>query len=277
MTQQFGRQYRLEVGNATAGIAIDGLRVAFDVSKTIDSKPNPGKIQIWNLNRSNMAALLDGRYDRARLWVGYETMRVLYAGDIVKPRVKRDGMDFVLELECGDGDVDHRTARVATSLGAGTRNSDALRAAASSMGRATPGAMDVPRDTILPRGRVLNGAARDVLTDLGADQGADWSVQDGELVFIPTDKVLPTDAVELSQETGMVGGPQATDNGLELTCLLNPALAIGGLVRVRSILPWFDGDYKIVALQHSGDALGGDWLTKITAVGGKFKKIESKS
>lgn len=75
----------------------------------------------------------------------------------------------------------------------------------------------------------------------------------------------------------MIGSPEQTDDGLELSCLLNPALQIGGLVEVQSIIEHFNGEYKIIKLAHSGDGLGGDWLSKMTVVGGKFQKVEQKS
>lgn len=37
--KQFGRQYRLELGSSHDGIAIDTLRIAFDIRKTSDSTP----------------------------------------------------------------------------------------------------------------------------------------------------------------------------------------------------------------------------------------------
>nr|WP_239495443.1 hypothetical protein [Haemophilus influenzae] len=90
------------------------------------------------------------------------------------------------------------------------------------------------------------------------------------------DKVLNDDAVLISQDTGMINAPEQTDEGLELTCLLNPALQIGGLVKVESIIEYFNGEYKIVKLAHSGDGIGGDWHSKITVVGGKFQKVEKE-
>lgn len=272
--KQFGRRWRLQIGSNTDGIEIEALRVAFDVTKSIDAKPNPGKIDIWNLNREHMNRILSGEFNQVKLWVGYETLRVIYAGDIVKKTVVRDGLDFIVSLECGDGHVDYQSSLMAVTLAAGSTDKEALDAAAITMKNTKLGAIDVPSTRALPRARVLTGNARDVLGRVAANNGADWSVQDGELVMIPADKVLPDEAVLLSQETGMVGSPQATDNGLELKCLCNPALRIGGLVRVQSILEYYNGDYKIVHLRHVGDAIGGDWLSEITAVGGKFQKIK---
>ena len=58
-----------------------------------------------------------------------------------------------------------------------------------------------------------------------------WSIQYGSLIFLPKDKVLNDEAVLISQDTGMINAPEQTDDGLEITCLLNPALQIGGLVK----------------------------------------------
>lgn len=272
--KQFGRQFRLEIGNTTTGIAIDALRVAFELTKSIDAKPNPGKIDVWNLSRQSSARILSGEFDLVKLWAGYETLRVVYAGDIVKKVVKRDGLDFITSLECGDGHVDYQNSLIMTTLASGSTEQDAYNAAAKAMKNTKPGAFDLPLQRTLPRARVLAGNARDVLGRVALNNNADWSVQDGELIMVPADKVLPDEAVLLSQDTGMIGSPEATDNGLELSCLCNPALKIGGLVRVQSILEFFNGDYKIVHLQHKGDAIGGDWLTQLTVIGGKFQKIE---
>ncbi|AVY95745.1 hypothetical protein DAI18_18120 [Microvirgula aerodenitrificans] len=272
--RQFGRQLRLEIGNATSGIAISNLRVAFEFQKSIDAKPNPGRIRVWNLNRDHMHQILTGQYDRARLAVGYSELRTIFSGDIIKPRVKREGLDFIIDLECGDGDIDYQTARVATTLKAGATDTQIVGELAKTMTRTSKGDIDVPVTRALPRGKVLVGNTRDVLSKVATNNGADWSVQDGELIMLPAGRVLPGESVLLSQETGMIGAPEATDNGLELACLLNPALRVGGMVTVRSILDYFDGDYKIVNLRSSGDIMGGDWTSKLVVVGGKFEKVE---
>ena len=136
------------------------------------------------------------------------------------------------------------------------------------------GTVEVTNKRKLPRGKVMNGDTRELLNRLARNSGADWSIQDGELVFLPKNKVLKAEAILISQETGMVNAPEHTDDGLELQCLLNPQLAIGGLVEVKSILDYFNGQYKVVKLLHSGNAMEGDWLSKMTVVGGQFQPVE---
>lgn len=271
---QFGRQWQLDVINDSETIVITNLRVAFEIDKTINEKPNPATFQVWNLNRDHLNQILSQQFKKVVLSVGYETLRTIYSGDIVKTRVKRDGLDFILTIECSDGFKAYTQARVATTLKSGADDKQILAEIQKTMPEVQAGALDLPNPRKLPRGRVLNGNSRDVLSRIARNHQADWSIQDGNLIFLPKNKVLNDEAVLLSQESGMVGSPEQTDDGLELSCLLNPALQIGGMVEVQSILDYFNGQYKIVKLVHSGDGLGGDWLSKITVVGGKFQKVE---
>lgn len=275
--RQFGRQWKLDISNDQETLSITQLRVAFEIDKTINEKPNPAKIQVWNLNRDHINQLLSQDYKKAALSVGYNELRQIYSGDITKVRIQRDGLDFVLTLECSDGHQAYTQSRAKTTLKAGATDKQIVEEIQKTMPKIQSGAIDIPNQRKLPRGKVLNGNSRDVLTKIARNNGADWSIQDGSLVFLPKDKVLNDEAVLISQDTGMINAPEQTDEGLELTCLLNPALQIGGLVKVESIIEYFNGEYKVIKLAHSGDGLGGDWQSKMTVVGGKFQKVEKEN
>jgi genome len=272
--KQFGRRWKLDISNDQETLSIEQLRVAFEIDKTINEKPNPAKIQIWNLNRDHINQLLSQDYKKVALSVGYGELRQIYVGDITKTRIQREGLDFVLTLECSDEHQAYTQSRAKTTLKAGATDKQIVEELQKTMPKVQTGAIDIPNQRKLPRGRVLNGNSRDILTKIARNNKADWSIQDGSLIFLPKDKVLNDDAVLISQDTGMINAPEQTDEGLELTCLLNPALQIGGLVKVESIIEYFNGEYKIIKLAHSGDGIGGDWHSKMTVVGGKFQKVE---
>lgn len=274
--KQFGRRWKLDISNDQETLSIEQLRVAFEIDKTINEKPNPAKIQVWNLNRDHINQLLSQDYKKVALSVGYGELRQIYAGDITKTRIQREGLDFVLTLECSDGHQAYTQSRAKTTLKAGATDKQIVEELQKTMPKVQTGAIDIPNQRKLPRGRVLNGNSRDILTKIARNNKADWSIQDGSLIFLPKDKVLSDDAVLISQDAGMINAPEQTDEGLELTCLLNPALQIGGLVKVESIIEYFNGEYKIVKLAHSGDGIGGDWRSKMTVVGGKFQKVEKE-
>ncbi|KUZ98085.1 hypothetical protein WI40_13855 [Burkholderia ubonensis] len=274
MAMQFGRRWRLDLGNRTESLSIDNLRVTFDITKSLDEKPNPGTITVYNLTRDHMNRVLSRGFNLAQLSVGYNELRLLYQGDIVKPRVRRDKADWIIEFQCGDGSFDYTRARVWTTLQAGATDADVLAEATKAMTRTRAGVADLTSTRTLPRGKVLMGNARDVVGVVARNSGADWSIQDGELLVLPAAKVLPGEGFELSQDTGMVNSPRATDNGLEVECLLNTEIRVGGLVRVRSILEHFNGDYKVVTAKYVGDTHSTDWLSKLVVRGGKFQKVE---
>lgn len=274
--KQFGRRWKLDISNDQETLSIEQLRVAFEINKTINEKPNPAKIQIWNLNRNHMNLLLSQNYKKVALSVGYGELRQIYTGDITKTRVQREGLDFVMMLECADGHQAYTQARAKTTLKAGATDKQIVQELQKTIPKVQAGTLDIPNQRQLPRGRVLNGNSRDILSRIARNNGADWSIQDGALIFLPKDKVLNEEAILISQESGMINTPEQTDDGLELTCLLNPALQIGGLVKVASILEFFNGEYKIVKLAHFGDGIGGDWKSKMTVVGGKFQKVEKE-
>ncbi|SEO76230.1 hypothetical protein SAMN02800692_1985 [Luteibacter sp. UNC138MFCol5.1] len=272
--KQFGRRFRLELGTASAGIEIDALRVAWDIKKTSDAKPNPGKIRVWNLSREHMNLLVSKQYTRARLFVGYSELRQIFVGDIIHASAVRDNLDFITELECGDGDAAYKNSHVSLSLAAGATDQQVFGELAKTMQGVGPGTAGFSRKRALPRGKVLSGNTRDHLGALAANHDAEWSIQDGELVMLPASQVLSDEAVVLSEDTGMIGSPEATDDGLEITSLVNPDLRIGGLVKVDSIVSAYNGVFKVTSIEYSGDLAGSEWFSKVTCVGGAFQKVK---
>jgi hypothetical protein len=274
--RQFGRRYQLVIGNQSDGFMFDNLRVAFDVTKSLDKNPNPAKIKVWNLTKEHRGAVLSGQYKTLALSVGYDAIRLIYAGDIIKRNVLRDGMDFVLDMECGDGSKAFTQARVNMTLPAGTTDAEAAIALAGTMPDTARGTMAVTRTNGSARPRVYCGNSRNALSNLARANNADWSIQDGAVVMLPANAALAGEGPLISQETGMVGMPLQTDNGLEVKCLCNPAVTVGGVVRVVSIEPHYNGGYKVVSVQHTGDFLQGDWLSTLICIGGTFQKVQKK-
>lgn len=272
--RQFGRQFQLDIIGKSDTLVINNLRISFDIDKTINEKPNPATIWVWNLNRSHLNQILSGAFDKVALSVGYQTLTQIYSGDITKASVQRHDLDFILTLECADGFRAYTQARITSTLKSGSNDEQILTELSKTLPNVNLGTVEVTNKRKLPRGKVMNGDTRELLNRLARNSGADWSIQDGELVFLPKNKVLKAEAILISQETGMVNAPEHTDDGLELQCLLNPQLVIGGLVEVKSILDYFNGQYKVVKLLHSGDAMEGDWLSKMTVVGGQFQPVE---
>ena len=272
--KQYGRQIKLYLGNASQSIECGQLRITFDITKTITENPNPAQIRIFNLNESNRNAIRSKHFDKVELHVGYAELRVIYSGDIVKSRIVRENQDIVTELECGDGANDITYASVNRTVAAGASDTAIVNETLKSMGRVSGGITEIPNQRVLPRAKVLSGNSRDYLSGVARNNNADWSVQDGSILMLPKDSALAVgDGFVLSKDTGMIGAPEETESGLKVTCLLNPDLRIGSLIRIESIFKHFNGDYKITELSHTGDYLSDQWYSNIVCVGGEFQKV----
>lgn len=72
----------------------------------------------------------------------------------------------------------------------------------------------------------------------------------------------------ISPETGMVGYPAFSSNGLMLTTMFNPSVVIGGVIQVQSSLTAATGKWIVTQVSHSleSEMPGGQWFTHILGV-----------
>ncbi|OHT23304.1 phage protein [Providencia stuartii] len=272
--KQFGRQLKLVIGNQDEAFEVTNLRVTFDVKKTLSSEPNPAIIRIYNLNTSHRNLLTSKVFNRVALSVGYDELRLIYSGDIIDAKITESAEDLICELACGDGFSAYTSSLINKTLAAGNSDADILKENAQAMGIEI-GITELPNDRQLPRGKVMFTDAREILHKIAKNNQADWSVQDGQLTLLPKNKVVTdNEGFILSQETGLIGKPEKNETGLVITCLCNPALKIGALVRINAMTTELNGDYKIIELSHMGDFMEKDWYSKLVCIGGEFNKVK---
>lgn len=275
--KQFLRFYELQIGNEKESIIISQLRIKFSIRHTHDKKPNKAKISVYNLNPTHRNLITAKQYTKIALSVGYgsqDACRLLYSGQITKPRTVRDGLDFITEMECDDGATDYREAFMNVTLAAGSTHSDIVNQCIQTMSNVEPGVVGIDSDVTLTRGRTCYGMTRDILTQVSNHHDADWSVQNGRLVMLKASYCQPGEAVVISEGSGMINSPRVTNGGLEVSCLLNPSIQVGGLIRVDSIVDDYDGEYKVTGINSEGDTHSDEWQNQLTIVNGKFKKAQ---
>lgn len=300
--RQWKRKVQVVIGKGGTGLLVENLRVQFEVAKTIESAPNVAVIRIFNLHPDNEAKIKN-EFDEVLLNAGYEgAMRLVFRGNIKHVYRYRDGNDYITEIEAGDGDKDFRKAVMNETLAAGTTTSQLVDRAVGTfkgVGGTTKGHVQVNERARI-RGKVISGNTRDVLHDVARESGANWSIQDGQLVIVSTNDVLPGEAIVLRADTGMLGAPEINDKGIAVKCLMNPALRVNGAIKLDNngikakrvkaqalatkrekqetnaplgreneqlvrLDP--DGIYKVLKLTHKGDNRGQDWVSEIECIG----------
>lgn len=96
-----------------------------------------------------------------------------------------------------------------------------------------------------------------------------FAIDNGALEIWPKGGSRATStAPVISPQTGMVGYPTFSSNGLMVTTTFNPSIVIGGQFQVQSSITAACGTYIAVQISHSLESItpGGQWFTHILGV-----------
>lgn len=283
------RKATLVVSNAAGdGLDLSDFKIRFRIEGADVQTPNTLFCRVYNLKQET-AEMVRREFDRVTLQLGYRdgAYGVMFEGNVKQYRTGRENpVDTFLDVWAADGDQAYNFAVVNQTLASGSTVTDRRDAAVQVMDRygVSLGYVPTMAGGVLPRGKVLYGMARDYLGQIADTTGTTWSIENGKVTFTNLTGYQPGEAVVLTSKTGMVGMPQQTDNGIKVSCLLNPRLKIGGLVRIdnasiqRQLIDLRysainllatitdDGFYRVYALDHDGDTRGNEWYSHITCL-----------
>ncbi|WP_175920741.1 phage protein [Burkholderia pyrrocinia] len=295
MIQQYGRKVSLIIGS-DSGDALDlsELRIVFRVKRGDLQTPNSASIRVYNVSATTAQRAESREFTRVVLQAGYEgNYGIIFVGQIKQVRRGRESQtDTFLDITAADGDSAYNFAVVNTTLAAGSTATDHVAAATAAMipYGVTAGYQPALPTNPLPRGKVMFGMARDFLRSVARTTQTVWSIQDSKVVLVPETAYMPGEIPVVTSETGMVGMPQQTSNGIEVKMLLNPSVKIGRLIQIdnTSIQQYEyslnvgqqaeneriemqaklqdDGFYYVMLADVSGDTRGEEWYTSVTCL-----------
>lgn len=279
MSRQYIRVAELTVGNASTGLKITGLRIAFEITKDLQGYPNLAKIQIYNLSEDSRSQIQD-EFENVILSVGYEgNVSTIFTGDIRNVQKIRQGVDIITEIYAGDGNRDFADSYFNKSFVAGTTVESIISEVKKELSTVTSGVVQGLDPTAQKLfGSSFSGSVPEVMDQLGEENNFDWSIQDNKLDVIAKDSVVDEIYV-ISSRTGMINSPTITEIGADVTTLLNPKVIPGRVIKVESVAPNFnlgnlnfrnvnktlgEGQYKVIKVIHSGDTHSQLWQSSIT-------------
>lgn len=286
---QFGRRIILTIGNNKEAVQItydEALRQTPNITakgkKSNSKEPNTCTITIDNLSENIRNRISSKEFNLVTLQVARnnEEFRIIFVGAIDGHEHRRDSntMTTTTVLECGDGSIQYAKSYSSKTLKKGMTDSQIIQEIIKDMPEITKGVQELPKDRTLPRGKTLLGNARDELTQIALRNNCDWSIQDGQLVFMPRNKVLPDSYGYLvSMDTGMIDSPQKNgDGGLSVRMFLNTSIFINSLIRVKSMISDYNGDYKVTGIEYDISSRGQEWHQTCSLVGGSFQIVEQE-
>lgn len=290
-TPQFGRKVSLIIGqDSGAALDLSELRFRFDVRRGDLQTPNSARIRVYNVSQQT-AQRVEREFSRVVLQAGYQgNYGIIFDGTVKQVRRGRESQtDTYLDITAADGDSAYNFAVVNTTLAAGSTPADHVAAACTAMNPygVTQGYLpELPKNP-LPRGKVMFGMARDFMRWTAKTTQTVWSIQDGKVILVPETAYMPGEIPVITSETGMVGLPEQTQNGITIKMLLNPSVKIGCLIRLdnasiqryeyslnvgqqaqndrieKQATLQDDGYYYVMIAEHYGDTRGNEYYTDV--------------
>lgn len=111
----------------------------------------------------------------------------------------------------------------------------------------------------------LAGTALQQLQTIARAGNFNCILDDGTVAIWPADSSRQAENLKFSPETGMVGYPMRTENGIELQTLFNPSVAFGAKITVESELTPANGDWTVFRVAHDleVETPNGKWFTTL--------------
>lgn len=288
-------------GGEGNGIDLSTLRFNFQ-TKAWDHQTYPTLgVRVYNLSTETVNAILArGEYTEVELRAGYQEgwFGTIFRGTIKQFRVGRENpTDTYLDVLAADGDLLNWTW-VNASLPPGStykQFQNTIDQAVQKQAGIGRGYDILPQDgaVVFENGKVMNGLATPLYDELAYNTNSVWHIWGGQRHMMPNTGVLPGEAIVLNSATGLIGIPEATQEGIKARALLNPAIRPRSLIQINNTdinrvqnpaingVPsnyadltgtgtmsftastTVDGFYVVLYVEHQGDTHGGPWYTDI--------------
>ena len=267
---------------------VSELRIRFHVEQALAGKPGHAVITVNNM-ANDTAQRIQREGAPVILQAGHEgNAGLIFRGTAIQIRRGRESQtDTFLEITAIDGDVAYMYATVNVSMAAGWTHTDQLKEMQKGMQAkgVDPGYTGELYQNKAVRGKALFGAVRDHMHDFSVSTGTEWAINMGKMDVVPVGGILPDEAFLLTPDTGLIGMPTQSVDGIHVRALLNPCFRAGAQVKLQNssivmaqINPAYadvtynapidlDGAYKIYSVSHTGDTRGNDYYTDMICTG----------
>lgn len=276
---------------------VSQLKCEFQTKATTETAIQIGTLVVYNMNAKTEKEIIEEGF-QISVFGGYEEGQYgeIFTGDIVQIfRNRENGTDYRLEIIALKGMQSLFMNHVRSTIAAGSTPRDVVDAVAGQADKKV-GVGEVSEelpDQPLPRGKVLFGTPAKYLRDLCTwNDAVYWEGEDGKLTVETVEQEIPADRVlVLTPNTGLVGTPVYTDQGIQIKMLLDARVKLRSMIKIDNEiiqrqalqidpssgqqksdqLPQTaqfdqDGEYQVFSVEHHGDTWGDEWTTSVVGV-----------
>ena len=247
----------------------EGLATTVQVTKAGLPEKNSAEVRIRGLKMSDMEQLtflsfLPGEYRKNHILIEAgdkgEELAVVFKGDITASSADfSTAPDVTMKFQAVTAGWSVLIADSPTSVQGEALAADLIEqfAREAGFGFINEGVTESVRNA------TFNGSPIQKAQEVADEVGAELLIDDENITLMPWDKPRG-DAVLLKADSGLIGYPSFTQDGISCQCFYNPRLQLGGQIKIESIVPRATGYWKITKLTHDIAAYTqGRWLSKI--------------
>ena len=236
---------------------LDGFATNVSIQKTGGVEFSQATVEILGLSLDKMAQLttlawrpLNRRWNAMEIQAGdSETgLSVVFQGEITTAYADLNGGKAALHIEAMSSSYQVLRPDPQLAITSAQPAEDALKMLAEKANLRFEN--DGVQATL--QNVVLTGDPIAKMRQIADQVGADLIIDDGDAVLIPRGKPRTASGSMplVSVDTGMIGYPTFSSQGINCACYFRPDLRMGSTVRVESIVPSATGTWKIVQLSH---------------------------
>ena len=229
--------------NVTAGYLkhkFTDLHVEFEVLMNRNSKPNQAKISIYNLAKKTRG-LFSEQHQSVEFKASYGDVDpiLLFWGSTTNVVHSHPGVDWKTTIYAGDGQKEFTSTTFSKTYSAGTLLMQVLRDLTDAMGLQAN--IDLVTNGLVTKKSfksfTCEGLAKTCLDQTCEANSLSWSIQNGmiEIQSVDDPPLGGALAVILSTDTGMIGSPKITADGVQVTSLLNPAIRPSRFIQIKAM------------------------------------------
>lgn len=253
---------------------IEGLATDVDITKPGLPEKNSASVSIANISLSDMEQMtflafqpLQSLKNLITIEAGEQgkTLATVFKGEITSAYADYGSVpDVEFKIEALSGGYAAQIGAKPISVKGNAKAADLIKQFAKEIGYTFKNegvAASV-------RNAVFNGSPIEKARSVAEEVGAELLIDDDSMTLMPYDKPRSGGAVLLTPETGLIGYPSFTSDGISFSCFFNPNLKQGGQVKIESIVPRASGYWKITKLSHRLTAYrtgGGSWYSSVDA------------
>lgn len=276
--RQLAYSFQLGAGDFGDGssdtVELIGLRSSFNVTHAGGNSLAQASMQVWGVPRGianqvtvlNVTAFPERRNNRVTVKAGDAVggMAVVFTGTIVECWVEAtDPPEVALVVSAASGLFEAAQPAAPTSYAGSVDVATIISGIAVQMGYSfqncgVTAKLDSP---------YYPGTLKSQLNAAAEAAHINRTIDDVErkVVIWPKGNSITSPSLLISKDTGLVGYPSFTEQGIQFRTIFNPGLSYGQAIEMQSELDPANGAWVVGNVSHNLDSLvpGGQWFTEV--------------